>query len=161
MLLLRMHSVRIFMEGYKSFTQALDKASDTCSLWKNVDSGIEYTYPELMLVAGFIDREGTLEDPYWYVVFPDGEIAFMCVYNEEIIAMYHPLNQTGIQNKFTGEEFFPPSMRTPEMEEAMEKMMEEPSPQKPVERKIRYCGYCGKAITDNAKFCGYCGKKVD
>ena len=86
------------MEGYKSFTQALDKASDTCSLWKNVDSGIEYTYPELMLVAGCIDREGTLEDPYWYVVFPDGEIAFMCVYNEEIIAMYHPLNQTGIQD---------------------------------------------------------------
>ena len=148
------------MVGYKTFTQAMDAASDACSLWKNVDTGIEYSYPELMILAGFLDKESILEDPFWYIVFPDGEIAFMNVYNEEICAMYRPLNHIGVQEKITGEEFYPQSMRTPEMEEAMENAADIIPEDLTAASKPKFCGYCGKPLAGVGRFCGCCGKKV-
>ncbi len=127
------------MEGFRNFVSAMDRASDTCSRWKSYDDGVEYSYPEMMLLAAHLDINEPLDERCWYVVFPDGEIGMLCEDFDEIMPMYLPQNRNGITQKMTGDEFYPKEEEVPQ---------------------TKYCMYCGTAIPREAVYCPVCGKKV-
>ncbi|MBQ1508930.1 MAG: zinc ribbon domain-containing protein [Erysipelotrichaceae bacterium] len=124
------------MEGFRNFVQTMDRASDVCSRWKSADDGVEFSYPEMMLLAAHLDMNYPLDERCWYIVFPNGEIAMLNEDFEEILPMYLPLNRKGIKEKMTGDEFYPP------------------------EEETKFCMFCGKKIPVEAVYCPECGKKV-
>ena len=124
------------MEGFRTFVQTMDRASDVCSIWKSADNGETYSYAELMLVAAYLDRDLPLDERCWYIVFPDGEIAMLNEDFDEIMPMYLPVRSKGIRQKMRGDEFYPE------------------------EDESKYCMYCGKKIPKQAVYCPECGKKV-
>lgn len=123
------------MEGFRTFTQAMDRASDYCDEWMSVEDNTVYRYIDMMILAAHIDTDYPLDKNTWFIVFPDGEIALMNTHTDEMIAMYRPRNKRVVKEKFTGEE------------------LERP--------RARFCRFCGSQITAEAKFCPYCGKKVN
>ncbi|MBQ3376224.1 MAG: zinc ribbon domain-containing protein [Erysipelotrichaceae bacterium] len=134
------------MEGYRNFTVTMDHASDRCSRWKNVETGEELSYAEMMIIAAHLDSEYPLEQRSWYIVFPDGEIAILHEDFDEIMPLFLPLNNKKIVKKFTGDEFNPARFDTDTQLEINE---------------ARYCIHCGKRLVQGAIYCPHCGKKVN
>ena len=132
------------MELFHNFTATMDKASDYATRWKSADDGVEFTYPEMMLLAAHLDINYPLDERCWYVVFPDGEIDMLNEDFDEIFPMYLPLNKGRIAEKMTGDEFYP---------DVNENKIEE-------KEEWIYCYYCGKKIPSAAIYCPHCGKKV-
>ena len=131
------------MEGFRCFTPAVDRASDFATRWVSADDGVEFTYPEMMLLAAHLDINYPLEERCWYIVFPDGEIDLISEDFDEIFPMYLPLNTDRIVTKMTGDEFYPDAAY-----------------QKGQEEDTMYCPHCGKKIPADAVYCSHCGKKV-
>ena len=131
------------MEGYKTFTMTMDKASDRCSKWKSADDGVVYSYAELMLLAAYLDRDYPLGERQWYIVFPDGEICLLHEDFDEIMPMWLPVKSKPIANKLTGDEFYPD-----DWEDEKET------------RKVSYCPHCGQKLRKTDTYCPNCGKKV-
>ena len=133
------------MEGFRNFTSAMDRASDFCSMWKCTDEdGTIFSYAELMLVAAHLDMNYPLGERQWYVVFPDGEICMLHEDFEEIMSLYKPIKSKPIQQKLTGDEFYPDS----------------PGEEKQQTKDYKFCPYCGGKLHSDAVFCAHCGKKV-
>ena len=128
------------MEGYRNFVVTMDHASDYCSQWENVETGEELSYAEMMIVAAYLDRDYPLNEDSWYIVVPDGEICMWDEGFEEIMPLFKPLNKKGIEEKFTGDEFFLPQKK---------------------DNASSYCMYCGTKLKKDAVYCPNCGKKVD
>lgn len=130
------------MEGFRSFTMAMDRASDVCSKWKSADDGTPFSYPEMMLLAAHLDKDFPIEEKQWYIVFPDGEIALLHEDFDEIMPLYKPVKSKPITEKFTGEEFYQ---------------------HKPDDTKTgkAYCSYCGERLNPGDIYCGNCGRKVE
>jgi hypothetical protein len=121
------------MELFKTFTQTIDRASDYCDHWKDTYDGTTFNYAEMMLLAAHMDSGYPLSEDTFYVVFPDGEIAFVSRYNDEMTCLYKPMNKKGVKQKFTGDEFYP--------------------------RETKFCPACGQQLPASVKFCTSCGKE--
>ncbi len=126
------------MEGFRTFTCAMDRASDVCSKWTCADDGVDYSYAELMLVAAHLDSEGPLDDRQWYIVFPDGEICMAHEDFEEIMPLWKPVKSKPIKNKLTGDEFYPEE-----------------------NKDYKFCTHCGQKLPLEAEYCSKCGRKVN
>ena len=131
------------MELFHNFTATVDRASDFATRWQSYDDEVEFTYPEMMLLAAHLDINYPLDERCWYVVFPDGEIDLINEDFEEIFPMYLPLNKERIITKMTGDEFYP------DIPDYMN-----------IEDEKMYCPYCGERIPADAVYCPHCGKKV-
>ena len=130
------------MEGFRSFTMTMDRASDYCSKWKSVDDGTVFSYPEMMLLAAHLDKFYPIEDRQWYIVFPDGEIALLHEDFDEIMPLYKAIKSKPITEKFTGDEFY---QHIPESEKTVKS----------------YCSYCGEKLKPGDIYCSKCGRKVE
>lgn len=130
------------MEGFRSFTRAMDRASDVCSQWISADDGTKFSYAEMMLLAAHLDKDFPLEEHQWYTVFPDGEICLLHEDFDEIMPLWKPIASKPIKNKYTGDEFYPQDKQEKEND------------------KYAYCPYCGEKLPEGAAFCPHCGKKV-
>ncbi|MBR4461670.1 MAG: zinc ribbon domain-containing protein [Erysipelotrichaceae bacterium] len=132
------------MEGFRNFTSAMDRASYYSSKWQNCDDKEVFSYAEMMLLAAHLDKKYPLSEKTWYVVFPDGEICMLHEDFDEIVPMFKPLNKDKISVKFTGDEFYPDSVKD-----------------EPVRKgKKNFCKYCGEALDEDTVYCPSCGKKV-
>lgn len=81
------------MEGFKTFTQAMDMASLNCRKWKDIEEGSICDYDEMMEIAAYLDGAFPLVGHLWYVVFDDGEIGLLSQDNEEISRMFLPYKE--------------------------------------------------------------------
>ena len=103
-------------------------------MWKCTDEDETiFSYAELMLVAAHLDMNYPLGERQWYVVFP-----------EAIMPLYKPIKSKPIQQKLTGDEFYPDS----------------PGEEKQQIKDYKFCPYCGGKLHSDAVFCAHCGKKV-
>ena len=136
------------MEGYKSFIQAMDDASDHCSVWTNLEDGEIYTYEEMMEAAGFNDLLVILPDNQWWVAMDDGAVGLLNEYDKEILIMYRPVKSAPVKVKYSGEEFY--NKFAPYFED--DETAEDDAPV--------FCIQCGTKLPEGAVFCPKCGRKV-
>ena len=122
------------MEGFKTFTQVMEMASDSCSRWRSVENESVFSYEEMMEMAAYLDGAFPLVGNSWYVAFPDGEIGLLNEDEKEIIRMFYPVDSSPVRNKIGMDD----------------EDLEKPS----------YCIYCGTKLSPEANFCPKCGKRV-
>ena len=132
------------MEGYKSFIQAMDDASDHCSRWIDLEDGTEYSYEELMEAAGFTDGLVILPDNQWWVAMDDGAVGLLNEYDKEILIMYRPIKSPPIKVKYTGDE----------LDKKLKAFFESE------EDAPAFCIKCGTKLPEGAVFCPKCGNRV-
>lgn len=122
------------MEGFKTFTQVMDMASDACSVWKSAEDGTVLSYEEMMEMAAYLDGAFPIVGHSWYVVFPDGEIGLLNEDEQTIIRMFFPVPSAPVAVKLG-------------MEDS-------------VSERPAFCMYCGAKLKPEANFCPKCGKRV-
>ncbi len=118
------------MEGFKTFTQVMDMASDACSKWTSVEDNTVFTYEEMMELAAYLDGAFPLVGNSWYVCFPDGEIGLLDEEEKEIVQLFYPISSSPVSVKMG------------------------------MEDRPAYCMYCGAKLAFEAKFCPKCGKRI-
>ena len=143
------------MEGYKSFIQVMDDASDHCSKWINIEDGTELGYEDMMEAAVFTDGLMPLPDNQWWMALDDGTVGLLDENTKEIWIMYRPVKSAPVKEKYTGDEldrklraFLPPGAYP--AEEKTEASAEEHV----------FCIHCGTRLPAGAAFCPKCGKAV-
>jgi ribosomal protein L40E len=136
------------MEGYKTFIQAMDDASDHCSVWENLEDKSICLYNELMEAAFFIDGLSPLPDNLWWVAFEDGTVGLLDDNTDEIMIMYVPVASPPVYEKYTGEDL------EREMNEFFEQL------EKEEDSAPAFCMYCGARLPEGAEFCMKCGSPV-
>ncbi len=122
------------MEGFKTFVQVMDLASDACSSWESAEDGTIFSYEEMMEMAAYLDGAFPLAGNSWYVAFPDGEIGLLNEDEKEIIRMFYPLRSAPVRVKLGLEES--------------------------VSDAPAFCIHCGAGLPAEAVFCPKCGKRV-
>ena len=145
------------MEGYKSFIQVMDDASDHCSKWVNIDEGTEVSYDDMMEAAVFTDGLMPLPDNQWWMAFDDGTVGLLDENTKEIWVMYRPVKSPPVKEKYTGDkldkklrDFMPPGTYATEVKQNTETPDSAPA----------FCIYCGAKLPAGAAFCPKCGKAV-
>ena len=140
------------MEGYKTFIQAMDDASDHCSVWTNLEDGSLCLYSELMEAAAFTDGLSPLPDDQWWMALDDGAIGLLDETNEEVILMYTPVPSPPVTEKYTGDD----------LEKKMQEFFAEPEREEEnkADNAPAYCMYCGAKLPEGAAFCMKCGSPV-
>lgn len=118
------------MEGFKTFTQAVDMASDFCSVWKNIEANEEIGYEDMMETALYLDACFPLVGDIWYGVFEEGSIGMINEYTKEITIMFSSIKSEPIKHKLY------------------------------MDDDKKYCISCGTELPSEAQFCSKCGKKV-
>lgn len=139
------------MEGFKSFTQAVDYAAERCSSWAGIQDGSTFGYKDMMGVSLVVDAASPMEEPFWYVVFPDGEIDYLCTETGEIEKMFIAENSTpvpaGERIGFGDESSIPDDLIAD-----VSKISGKKAP--------KFCRFCGNALEEDSMFCSSCGKKL-
>lgn len=136
------------MEGYKTFIQAMDDASDRCSVWTNLEDGSLCLYNELMEAAAFTDGLSPLPDNQWWIVLDDGAIGLLDEINKEVMLMYTPVQSPPVTEKYNGDD----------LERKMQEFYAEA--EKEDDSAPAFCMYCGAALPEGAAFCMKCGSPV-
>ena len=136
------------MEGYKSFIQVMDDASDHCSQWRSLEDGEHFTYEEMMKAAALTDGLMPLPDHQWWMALDDGTIALCDEKSKEIWVMYAPVKSAPVKVKYTGEEF-------EEELKALGLINKEEAEDAPA-----FCIHCGTKLPEGAAFCPKCGKEI-
>ncbi len=134
------------MEGYKSFIQAMDDASNHCSIWTDLQEGETISYEELMEAAFFTDGLAPLPDEQWWVAMDDGTVGLLNEFDKQILIMYTPVKSAPVTVKYTGEE--------------LERKLADLMPQEGIEDNPVFCIKCGTKLPAGAVFCPKCGHKV-
>ena len=122
------------MEGFKTFVQVMDLASDACSKWKSADDGTLLSYDEMTETAAYLDAAFPLVGNTWYVAFPDGEIGLLNEDEKEIVPLFFPVPSEPVRIKSYCEDAH--------------------------EERPEFCIHCGSKLPPEALFCPKCGKKV-
>ena len=135
------------MEGYKSFIQAMDDASDHCSIWTDLQEGEDISYEELMEAAFFTDTLAVLPDDQWWVAMDDGAVGLLNEFDKQIVIMYTPVKSAPVKIKYTGDE--------------LERKLYDLMPENDTEGEDPvFCIKCGTKLPAGAVFCPKCGHRV-
>ena len=139
------------MEGYKSFIQVMDDASDHCSKWANIEDGTDLSYDDMMEAAAFTDGLMPLPDNQWWMALDDGTVGLLDENTKEIWVLYRAVKSAPIKEKYTGDEldrklrkFMPPGTYATEADDSAP----------------AFCIHCGTKLPAGAAFCPKCGKAV-
>lgn len=139
------------MEGFKTFTQAVDYAAEHCSSWVGIQDGTVFSYKDMMGVAIVMDSTTPLEEPFWYVVFPDGEIDYLSTETKIIDKIFLANNNTAVPKSeligFSDESEIPDDL-------LLDKETIAPK------KAARFCRFCGNPLEQDSVFCAACGRKL-
>lgn len=143
------------MEGYKSFTQAVDEAALYASCWRGVSDGTVFSYQDMMGIALVLDMTAPLEEPFWYLVLPTGEIDLLCPQDRTAEQLFLAIDPTPVpaeeRARFTGEDDLPDDL----LIDGTVPVAPSPAPS-----ARRFCKYCGAPTDADSVFCQSCGKKL-
>ena len=136
------------MEGFKTFTQSVDLASQNCSRWKSAADGTLFSWRDLMDLAASLDMDYSLAPYQWYLVFPDGEIAILSEETGMIDRVFLPDNQTGVSRS---------EVNAAEVSDEIAALYDREGAPAPARN---FCIHCGAPLDPEGSFCSNCGKKV-
>lgn len=136
------------MEGYKSFTQTVDRASLCAGCWQSVSDGTVFSYQDMMGIALVLDMTSPLEEPFWYAVLSNGEIDLLCPQNRTAEQLFLAVDPTPVaaeeRARFDSESGLPDDLLT----------------DRPAPGAHCFCKYCGSSIDADSVFCRSCGRKL-
>lgn len=139
------------MEGFKTLIQAVDYAAERCSSWRGAQDGTLFSYKDMMGIALAADAGSPIEEPFWYAVFPDGEIAYLCTEEKTIDPIFLAADRFPVAKRdligFGPEEDIP------------ENLIADRRPEASVPVRS-FCPYCGNRLEGNGPFCPFCGSRL-
>ena len=141
------------MEGYKTVTEALQKAHEKCGSWTALSTGDHMSFDDMVDLSLTEDMLFGLEPDEWFLALDDGAICLFSAALKRITVLFRPAAQA-------------------EQKTAVSKFCTKcGSPLRPgakfclkcgaaLESSVRFCTGCGKPLREGASFCPSCGKKV-
>lgn len=159
------------MEGFRTFTQAVDEAARYASCWRGVSDQTVFSYRDMMGMAFVLDSEAPLETPFWYAVLPTGEIGLLSPENKRVDQLFLALNTVPVPEAdllgFGAEETLPDDLIADGSVPAAPLFASQTPADAPAAagaaasaQKRNFCPYCGEPASADFRFCRACGRKL-